>query len=167
MATLWLVGMMGSGKTTVGRIVAERLGLPFHDTDEDVEEASGRTVAELFADGEEGFRDAEAEVVRSLAGERTVVACGGGVVLDEDNVDVLRAGGLVVWLDAPVDVLMARVGEGAGRPLLEGDPAAELARIAAERRERYEAAAHVRVDATHDDPGETAEEVIAAWTSWS
>jgi shikimate kinase len=159
--------MMGSGKTTVGRIVADRLGLPFHDTDEAVEEASGRTVVELFADGEQTFRDAEADAVRSLAGQDAVVACGGGVVLDEGNVGALRATGLVVWLDAPVSVLAVRVGDATGRPLLDGDPDAGLERIASERRARYEAAAHLRVEATHHDPDETAGEVITAWTSWS
>ena len=167
MATLWLVGMMGSGKTTVGRIAAERLAMPFHDTDEVVERTAGRTVAELFAEGEDVFRAAEAEAVRSLAGEDAVVACGGGVVLDDTNVARMRATGLVVWLDAPVSVLAVRVGDGDGRPLLDDDPAAGLERLSSERRRRYEAAAHLRVDASHHAPDQTAEEVTAAWTSWS
>ena len=159
--------MMGSGKTTVGELLAERLGLPFHDTDAVVEEATGRTVAELFAEGEAVFRTAETEAVRSLAGSDAVVACGGGVVLDDGNVATMRATGLVVWLDAPVSVLSVRVGDGEGRPLLDDDPGAGLERIASERRDRYEAASHLRVEATHHDPDETAEEVAAAWTNWS
>jgi shikimate kinase len=167
MATLWLVGMMGSGKTTVGRLVADRLDVPFLDTDDEVVRATGRTIPELFAEGEAAFREAEAEAVRSVAASDAVVACGGGVVLDDASVAVLRATGLVVWLDAPVAVLSVRVAGGEERPLLDDDSAERLEHLASERRERYERAAHCRVDAGHHEPADTAEEVIAAWTSWS
>ncbi|HUG74271.1 MAG TPA: shikimate kinase [Acidimicrobiia bacterium] len=145
---LWLVGMMGSGKSTVGRLVAERLGCDFVDTDELVATHAGVAAADLLTADPVAFRSAEAEAVAGVALSEAVVATGGGVVLDDGSVEVMRSSGLVVWLDAPVEVLARRVGLGEGRPLLGSDPLAAIERLLQERRARYQQAAHVTVEAS-------------------
>ena len=162
-----LVGMMGAGKSTVGRLVAERLGWEFRDVDDEVERASGAAVAEVFASvGEEGFRRAEREALTScLAGTAdAVVSVGGGAVLSSANRDALRDAGTVVWLRARPGTLAARVGDGAGRPLLAGDagPAARLEELARARAELYSVVADAVVDVDGLTPAEVAELVVAA-----
>ena len=118
-----LIGMMGSGKTTVGRIVAERLGWDFVDSDAEVVSSTGMTVAELFETrGEAGFRKEESRVLReSLAGTTPMVlSVAGGAVLDPANQELLRSRGTVVWMRAESDTLIRRIGAGSGRPLLQG-----------------------------------------------
>jgi shikimate kinase len=133
--------MMGVGKSTVGRILSRRLHRPFLDTDALLEERSGRTVREIItADGEPAFRDLEAVVLAdALAGETpAVIAAAGGVVLRPDNRAVLRErAGKVVWLSAPLDVLLARVRHGKHRPVLDQDPEATLVRLEQERDPLY------------------------------
>lgn len=132
---------MGSGKTTVGRRVAARLGRRLRDSDEEVEARTGRTVREIFeSDGEDAFR---AEEVRALAEaladpEPAVVAAAGGVVLDPANRERLQAAGTVVWLDARPEELAPRVTSGDHRPLLGDDPLAALRRLDLVRRPLYE-----------------------------
>lgn len=164
MGTLWLIGMMGSGKSTVGPLVAGRLGVPFVDLDHEIESATGRSVRQLFTEGEEEFRAAESAAVAKVAGAQAVVACGGGVVLDTSNVDRMRSNGTVVWLDAPVDVLTARVGEAGDRPMLDGDAPSRLGSLAAARIELYRKAADLRIDASGEDPDAIAEAVVATCT---
>jgi shikimate kinase len=162
--TLWLIGMMGAGKTTVGALVADDMGTDLVDTDALVEERLGTSISGLFAaDGEDRFRDEEAAVVAEISGRAAVVACGGGVVLRQGNVARMRAGGLVVWLDADPGVLEERVGDGRDRPLLGADPGADLRRIRADREGTYRWAAHHRVDTSGKGPGEVAKEVMALW----
>jgi shikimate kinase len=146
---LALVGLMGSGKTTVGRRCAELLGRPFVDTDDVVMTMTGMPFTEFFATyGEPAFRELERQAVVDVTAspEPLVIACGGGTVLDTDNRKRLRASGTVVWLQAPADALAARVGDGASRPLLAGDPIGALRRLGASREPAYEAAAHATVD---------------------
>nr|MBA3303085.1 bifunctional shikimate kinase/3-dehydroquinate synthase [Acidimicrobiia bacterium] len=135
MGHLVLVGMMGSGKTSVGELVAERLGRKLVDSDAVIEARTGRTVREIFeADGEAAFRTLESEALaEALASPQpAVVAAAGGVVLDEANRELLRSGGgrRVVWLDADPSVLAARVEKGDHRPLLGDDPEAAMVRLA-------------------------------------
>lgn len=149
---LVLVGLMGAGKTTVGRACARRLGWPFVDTDDMVVERTGCSIPELFsAEGEEGFRAHEADAVLDAAGaaRSAVIACGGGAPMSAENRAVLRSAGTVVWLDAPGSVLATRVDSGEARPLLAGcsDRALELGRLAQVRRSAYDAVAHATVDA--------------------
>ncbi|MCC6339377.1 MAG: shikimate kinase [Acidimicrobiia bacterium] len=165
---LFLVGMMGAGKTTVGRLCAAELGRPFVDLDARVEARAGRPVAEIFAhDGEAAFRRLEGEALAEVAASpvAAVVACGGGVVLDPAHRARLRTAGLVVWLDAPAGVLAERLGAGEGRPLLESAPGGvepALARLARAREAAYREAAHAVVDASPPDPAVVAAAVAAA-----
>jgi shikimate kinase len=116
---IFLVGFMGSGKSTVGAALAERLGWAFLDTDTRVEERAGRTIEAIFReDGEARFRELEDEVVAGLDGlHRAVVATGGGLFLRFANRRRLRGLGHSVWLDVPLETCVGRVGRGAGRPL--------------------------------------------------
>jgi shikimate kinase len=152
---------MGAGKTTVGRRCAQALQRPFVDTDELVEALTGATVREIFErDGEARFRELEREAVADACAspEALVIACGGGAVLDAVTRRRLHAAGLVVWLQAPPDVLGARVGDGSERPLLRGGGIATLERLATLRAPAYEDAADVVVDTGTS----TIDEVVAA-----
>lgn len=106
-----LIGYRGTGKSAVGKILAERLKLPFCDTDERVEEAAGKTIRELVAEyGWENFREREREVIRETAAmERSVIATGGGAVLDEGNAGVLKKHGVMIWLMADVATIVGRI----------------------------------------------------------
>jgi shikimate kinase len=161
---LVLVGLMGAGKSVVGTRCAEQLGRPFVDTDDVVVATSGKSVAELFAaEGEAGFRARERTAVADVcaAPEPLVIACGGGAVIDADNRAAMRASGIVVWLRAAPHELAARVGDGAGRPLLAGvAPVDALERLATLRAPAYEAAAHVVVDTDGLDPHVVAGRVL-------
>ena len=146
---LVLVGPMGAGKSTVGRRLASRLGLPFSDLDADIEAAAGRSIQALFQEqGEPAFRALELTQLRMrLAGEGRVLATGGGVVLDADNRALLAARACVVWLGANVETQLARLEGDDTRPLLRGgDPASQLRHLAATRMPLYENVADVRVD---------------------
>jgi len=144
-----LCGLMGSGKSRVGRALASRLGWDFLDTDERIERAAGMKIAEIFARaGEPEFRRLESEALAALPTRRCVVALGGGAVLSAENRRVLHEKGTLVWLDAPPETLVARMGESQKRPLLAGlDRAARVARLTALREERLGAysAAEIRV----------------------
>lgn len=151
---LVLGGLMGTGKTTLARRLAMRLGRPWVDTDHAVEERAGCPVAEIFATGgEAAFREREAEVVADVARRgRHILALGGGVLLDPGNVTLLRANGVIVLLVGDPAVLAERASR-AGvrkRPLLQGEPDVEgrLRRLAQERRAAYEQAADHVVDTT-------------------
>jgi shikimate kinase len=156
---VYLVGMPGSGKSTVGRELAGRFGVPFIDLDDEVERAAGATVAEIFRDrGEAAFRALEAAaLVKAGAQDPAVVACGGGVVLEPANRIALRNTGIVVFLQVPLEVLSGRVSPAADRPLIR--EAGDLERLLQAREPLYrEFAAHV-VDGT-GRPGEVAEAVV-------
>jgi len=167
---VWLIGMMGVGKTTVGSLAADTLALPFVDLDDRIVERYGRTISELFADSEEAFRSHERRMVAEVAaGPTSVVATGGGVVLDDANVDTMRNTGTVVLLEASTSVLETRVstGDQAPRPLLDrADPIegegheAAIAAIEAARSERYQSAAHLALPTDGRDPAEVAREVV-------
>jgi shikimate kinase len=165
-AHLVLIGLMGAGKSSVGRRCADRLGRPFVDTDDVVVTMTGMPFTEFFAQyGEPAFRDLERQAVADVSAspEPLVIACGGGTVIDPENRRRLRASGVVVWLRAPANVLAARVGNGESRPLLAGDPEAALRRLGAAREPAYEAAAHVSVDTDELDVDSVADAVITIY----
>ncbi|WP_127568776.1 shikimate kinase [Glycocaulis alkaliphilus] len=151
-----LVGLMGVGKTTIGRRLADRLGWAFRDSDHEVEEAAGRSVSEIFADfGEAAFRDGERRVIARLMDEtgQAVIALGGGAFINTQTRALLKGRSLSVWLQADIDTLMERVSRRDTRPLLQTeDPRAVMERLLAERAPVYaEADIHVRSpDTTHD-----------------
>lgn len=160
-----LVGMMGCGKTTTGGLLARRLGWDYRDSDADVEALTGRTVPEIFeSDGEAAFRKQEAEVLAAAcAGEQPVViAVAGGAVLDPGNRNVIRGCGTVVWLRAEPHRLAERVGDGAGRPLLDGDKDAIMARLLTERAPHYAEVADAVIDVDRLTPDQVAERVLEA-----
>lgn len=161
---LVLVGLMGAGKTTVGRRCAERLGRGFVDTDELVEAVTGRSVAEIFAtDGEGAFRELERTAVADACASPApvVIACGGGAVLDPGNRDALGRRGFVVWLQAGSDELADRVGAGEGRPLLRGGAArVQLERLSELRGELYAAVADVVVPTDGRDVEQVVDAVL-------
>ena len=161
---LWLVGMMGSGKTTVGRLVAVGADAPFHDVDLIVQERIGSTIPDLWErEGENAFRAIESTIVSELAaGQGAVISTGGGAILRESNRKAMRRSGTVVWLQAPPSVLAGRVGGSLERPVLGGGGEDRLAELLETRRRAYEAVAHHMVNTAGRTPAEVAAEV-AVW----
>lgn len=140
---------MGAGKTSVGRRVAELVGCAFTDLDDLVVAARGLSVAEIFErEGEAAFRAAEAEALPEALGRGGVIALGGGTPLHDPSWRAVKTGAVSVFLDAPLEVLLARIGPGAGRPLAARGRA-ELERLWSERLARYREADHL-VDAASD-----------------
>ena len=142
-----LVGLMGVGKSTVGRRLAKRLGLPFIDSDAAIEDAAGYSPAEIFERyGERDFRDGERRLVaRLIEGDVRVIATGGGAYVDPSTRELLNDRAITVWLDAPIDVLAERTSRRDTRAQLRnGDPKATLAKLDEERRPSY-AEAHIHV----------------------
>jgi shikimate kinase len=161
--TVALVGLMGAGKTTVGRRLAQALGLPFVDADEAISTAAGRSIEDIFAErGECEFRRGERQVIaRLLAGPAHVLATGGGAFIDPNTRALMKAQAITIWLRAPLDVLMKRVSRRDHRPLLkEDDPQAVMQRLMDERYPIY-AEADLTIDTTHT-PHHTAVVAILA-----
>ena len=159
-----LVGMMGAGKSSVGRVLARRLGRELFDSDEMIETRTGRTVRDIWLeDGEPAFRALEAEVLSdSLASSPpSVIAAAGGVVLSEANRTVLKGTDAhVVWLLADVDLLVDRVRNGMHRPLLDDDPEGTLRRMYEERSDLYQDVADAIVSVDHRSINDVAGAVL-------
>jgi shikimate kinase len=159
-----LIGMMGAGKSTVGTLLAERLGWPYLDSDDEILRRTGRTVPEIWrAEGEAAFRAWETKVLEAAVASPgpAVVSVAGGAVLDPANREAIERAGRVVWLRATPATIAARVGTGAGRPLLEGDPEGAVARLLAARQPLYEALADAVVDVDGLTPAEVVDRVAA------
>ena len=158
-----LVGAPGAGKSTVGRLLAEQLALPFHDIDDAIEAEAGMPVSQIFiTQGEPHFRELERdEVARCLAHETGVVALGGGAVLDADT-RTLLAGRLVVWLQVGLSDALSRVGMNQARPLLLGNVRGTLMRMLEKRTPLYEQVAAVTVPTDGRDPQAVVDDILAA-----
>lgn len=162
---LVLAGFMGTGKSTVGRLAASRLGWPFVDTDHAIEERAGVTIPELFERGEAHFRRWEAAVCREVAAEQCrVIAVGGGALLDPANRAVLGARGVIICLTASLETIVERVGLDEGRPLF--GTRQQVAALLEERQAHYDSLPH-HVETSGRSPEAVAEEVIKLWQQHS
>jgi shikimate kinase len=161
---LVLVGMMGAGKSSVGRVLARKLDRPLLDSDELIEHRTGRTVREIWStDGEAAFRELETEALVDALGddEPSIVAAAGGVVLSEANRTALAASDAhVVWLLANVEILIDRVKNGAHRPLLDDDPEGMLRTMYADRESLYHEVADAIVSVDHRTVQDVAQAVL-------
>ena len=163
-----LVGLMGAGKTAIGKRLAAQLRLPFYDADQEIERAAGTTVAEIFrTHGEAYFRAGEKRVIeRLLAGGRIVLATGGGAFMDPDTRSLIKQRAISVWLRCPLPIILQRVTGKSHRPLLNtGDPAETLRRLSEIRSPIYAQAAII-VDGTEDPPNVTTANVISALAAY-
>jgi shikimate kinase len=161
---LVMVGMMGAGKSSVGRRLASRLTLPFIDADSEIEVAANASITEIFDNhGEDYFRDGERRVIkRLLDGEPKVLATGGGAFIQPETREAIRQNGVSIWLEADRELLLSRVKRRSNRPLLRnGDPAEILDRLMREREPVYRTAdIHVRSrDVAHE---EVVEDILGA-----
>ncbi len=161
--SIFLIGMMGTGKTTLGEVLARQLGYRFYDTDVLLERVSGKTIGEIFAsEGEEVFRELETQVLKELSAyTKSVIATGGGIVMRPQNWSYLHHG-LVVWLDAPVALLVKRLAEDDTRPLLvQGDLTGKLTALL-EKRQSFYSQADLRLSIEGDHtPDELVSQLIS------
>ena len=155
---------MGSGKTVVGALVAQRSHATFFDLDHMVEDMAGMSIAEIFAThSEQAFRALEREALPRVLQPGAVVALGGGVVMDDDNWTLISSRATTVYLEVPFELLWGRIQPRPGRPLIAGRKAAEVQELYERRRARYEHAAH-RVDGARE-AGEVADQVLKIWSA--
>ena len=160
---LYLIGMMGVGKTTVGKLIAEEIGYRFIDTDEVIVKAAGKSINEIFAEnGEAEFRQLESDVLAQVcAYTKLIVATGGGIVMQQQNWSYLHHG-LIIWLDAPVEIILQRLAEDHTRPLLQdADMENKLRSLIEQRQPMYsQADLHITINAT-ETPAEIATRILA------
>jgi shikimate kinase len=152
---LFLIGMMGAGKSTVGKLLAEKLGYRFFDTDEVIEQATGQTIAQIFAEsGEEVFRQLETQVLSELSAHtRLAIATGGGIVLNPINWSYLHHG-IVVWLDVSPEQLFNRLQQDTQRPLLQTPNPQQTIQEILEKRSSLYQQADLRIDVNSPEPPE-------------
>lgn len=167
-APIFLIGYRGTGKTTVARQLADRLGCEWLDVDDEIERRAGKSIAEIFAkDGEPAFREIEARVVADYCRQsRTVVALGGGSVVRKENREAIRAAGPVVWLTGSPDILAQRLAadpETANRRpnLTEAGGRAEIESVLAERTPLYRECATFAVDTEINSPADVVDQIVA------
>lgn len=153
---IYLVGMMGAGKTTIGRQLAQRLGWAFKDVDHEIEARAGTTIPTIFEhEGEAGFRKRESQVIAELATENSlVIATGGGAVMAAENRAQLAKSGFVVYLNVPIEVLFERTRRDRNRPLLQvADPRARIETLFTARDPLYREIADIIIDSARGSPG--------------
>jgi shikimate kinase len=165
---IFLIGYRGTGKTTVARLLAERLGWRAIDADDEIEHRAGKPIAAIFAgEGEGAFRDLEAQVVAELAGRtQVIIAPGGGAVLRQSTREAMQAAGPIFWLTASVDTIAARLAaddatESRRPPLTAAGGRDEIEAVLAQRSPIYQACATFVVDTEGGTPAEVAEEILA------
>ncbi len=163
-----LVGLMGAGKSHIGRRLAQRLRIPFVDADHEIEKAAGRSIADIFREfGEQEFREGERRVIaRLLDSENMVLATGGGAFMNDETRERILEGSISVWLRADLDLLVKRTSRRDNRPLLKtGDPREILQRLIDERYPVY-AQADITVDSVDGPGGVTVNRVVDALADW-
>jgi len=159
-----LIGFMGAGKSAVGRELSRRTGWPRHDTDEMIRAQFGISIPDIFArHGEPAFRDAETALLKTLEpGLASIVVTGGGIILREENVRLLRGMGRIIWIDADEEILWQRASRHSTRPLLQTpDPRARFTELLRERLPRYQTAADHRINASSSSIAAVTDEIIA------
>ncbi|HWB61727.1 MAG TPA: shikimate kinase [Chthoniobacteraceae bacterium] len=159
-----LIGFMGSGKSSVGRIIAQQIGFALADTDHLVVQHTGLQITEIFKSrGEDYFRDQETAALHSLLGNSgLVISTGGGIILREENVGLLRELGCIVWLTASEEVLFERISRGTKRPLMQTpNPRETIHNLLSEREPLYRAAANYTVDTSAKTHEEVAQAIIS------
>jgi shikimate kinase len=162
--TLWLVGMMGTGKSTSGLIAADLLEVGFRDIDDIIASSSGRTIADIWRhQGEAAFRRMEADVVAETEGFDGIVATGGGAVVDPGSRAVIRRAGYVVWLRATPETILSRIESSPRPPLGEVVTLGSIEALLAARHALYEQLATHRVDTDESSPRSVAEEIAGIW----
>lgn len=162
--SIFLIGMMGVGKTTVGRLLAQATGLAFIDCDRELQARAGASIATIFeVEGEEGFRRREAALLEELTQRRGIVlATGGGAVLRGDNRRALRERGLVVYLHSTVDEILRRTRRDGTRPLLQTEnPRARIEQLLHEREPLYRQAAHLSFQSGSTNPNKLVQRILA------
>jgi len=163
-----LIGFMGAGKSAVGLLLSRKLGMDCIDLDEVIEDAAGESVREIFAhEGEKGFRERESDALRNVVdeGKGLVLSCGGGIVLGDENIALLRGRCRVFFLRISAARAVERLAGAADRPLLEGGDLEERVRgLMEERAHRYLLAAHEVIDADEKSPQEIAEDIAERWS---
>jgi shikimate kinase len=164
-----LVGLMGAGKTSVGRRLAEKLGIPFVDADHEIEAAAGKSIAEIFADhGESYFREGERRVIQRLIGNGAqVLATGGGAYMNDETRARIQEHGISVWLRAALPVLMKRVAKRQDRPLLQTEDPEAVMRNLMDKRYPVYALADVTVESRDVQHGQMVNDVIRALAHWN
>lgn len=162
-----LVGLMGAGKTSVGRRLAEKLDVPFVDADHEIELAAGKSIPDIFADhGEEYFREGERRVItRLLENGQQVLATGGGAFMNDETRARIKAQGISLWLKADLDVLLKRVAKRNDRPLLKENPEAVMKNLMEKRYPVY-AEANIIVESRDVQHGQMVNDVIKAIVDW-
>jgi shikimate kinase len=163
-----LVGLMGAGKTSIGRRLADKMNLPFVDADVEIEKAAGKSIPDIFSDhGEAHFRDGERRVIaRLLENGKQVLATGGGAFMNEETRAAIKAHSISIWLKADLDVLLKRVAKRGGRPLLENrDPAEVLQNLITQRYPVY-AQADITVESLDVQHTQMVNAVLDALAQW-
>ena len=163
-----LVGLMGAGKTSVGRRLAEKLGIPFVDADHEIEAAAGKSIPEIFADhGEPYFREGERRVIQRLIGNGAqVLATGGGAYMNDETRARINENGIAVWLRASLPILMKRVAKRQDRPLLKTEDPEAVMRGLIDKRYPVYAQADVTVESRDVQHGQMVNDVIRALAQW-
>ncbi|WP_243386347.1 shikimate kinase [Bacillus kexueae] len=160
MKTIYLVGFMGSGKTTIGRMLAESLNIPVVDTDEEIVQKVQMDIPAIFEKyGEEYFRDVEGSCLRSIPTQNFIVTTGGGIITRDENIQWMREQGLVIYLKADVSVLVKRIQNDANRPLANNKSIEEIRELHEKRKSQYEKA-HLVIDTTDRTTKEVLEKVL-------
>jgi len=160
---IFIVGPMGSGKSTVGKIISDELFLNFFDTDDEIESRTGASIDWIFdLEGEEGFRKRESSILEEMVKQNSIVlSTGGGIIISDSNREMLSSRGTVFYLSTPISVQLERTSKDKDRPLLKnGDPEEILTRLQKERKDLYESVSDHIIDTENKSSQEVASEII-------